>query len=375
MSYFQRFLGEEKAGGDAMRLTKYAAMSLAAVMVMSTGAYAAETTEAETEEAGSAAESEAESEEETEPEIGGETEYPVTVTNSDGTEVEIKEEPEKVVSLGPNITEIMYSIGAEDKLVARTDYCDYPAEVSELPSIGTLSTPDIEAILALNPDLIVASTHVSEDVMKQFKDAEITVMYLYEEHDIKGVYTMIDTLGIAVNHQDDAKKTVDDMKEKLEKVSEELADIKEEDKPSVYYVVGFGEYGDYTAGGDTFVNGILEAAGAVNAAADVEGWSYSVETLLEQDPDYILLADYNYDSFTTTEPYSNLTAVKEGRVLTIDTNMLDRQCARNADAVVAIAHMLYPDLVELESEEESEEASSDAETEAEETEAESSTAA
>ena len=75
--YFQRFLGEEKAGGDAMRLTKYAAMSLAAVMVMSTGAYAAETTEAETEEAGSAAESEAESEEETEPEIGGETEYPV----------------------------------------------------------------------------------------------------------------------------------------------------------------------------------------------------------------------------------------------------------------------------------------------------------
>lgn len=341
-----------------MRVKRYAAAAMAAAMVMSMTAYGEETTAPQTEE--EAAETSAEAseveteEEETEPEIGGETEYPVTVQNSDGTEVVIEKEPEKVVSLGPNITEIMYSLEAEDKLIARTDYCNYPEEVSELPSIGTLYEPDMEAILAMEPDLVVASTHISDEVMKQLTDAGIAVMYLYEEHEIKGVYTMIDMLGIAVNRQDEAAAVVDEMKDKIDGVKEALADL--EEQSSVYYVVGYGEYGDYTAGGDTFINGILEAAGAVNAAADVEGWSYSSETLLEQDPDYILLSEYDYDGFIETAPYNELTAVKEGRVLTIDTNMLDRQCARNADAVVEIAHMLYPELVDLETEAEGSEA-------------------
>ena len=91
--------------------------------------------------------------------------YPLTLTGTDGTEITINEEPKKIVSMGPNMTEILYAIGAGDKLVGRTDYCDYPAAVSEVESVGSISNADIEKILSLEPDLVLASTHFSDDAV------------------------------------------------------------------------------------------------------------------------------------------------------------------------------------------------------------------
>lgn len=100
-----------------------------------------------------------------ESEESGEVSYPLTLTGTDGTEITINEEPEKIVSMGPNMTEILYAIGAGDKLVGRTDYCDYPAAVSEVESVGSISNADIEKILSLEPDLVLASTHFSDDAV------------------------------------------------------------------------------------------------------------------------------------------------------------------------------------------------------------------
>ncbi len=305
-----------------------------------------------TEEASSEAQTEAASEEVSSEsateEVAGEVSYPLTLTGTDGTEITIDEEPEKIVSMGPNMTEILYAIGAGDKLVGRTDYCDYPAQVSEVESVGSISDADIEKILSLEPDLVLASTHFSDDAIKQLEDAGVPVLYLYSEEDMNGVYDMIELVGEAVNCEAAASETVDEMKAKLDYVSDRLANADE--NPTVYYVVGYGEYGDYTAGGDTFVNGILTAAGGDNIASDVEGWSYSTETLLEKDPQYVILNAYNEEGFSTTEPYTELSAVKNGYVKTIDTNMLDRQGSRNADAVVELAQMLHPECFPTETE-------------------------
>ena len=283
-----------------------------------------------------------------ESEESGEVSYPLTLTGTDGTEITINEEPEKIVSMGPNMTEILYAIGAGDKLVGRTDYCDYPAAVSEVESVGSISNADIEKILSLEPDLVLASTHFSDDAVKQLDDAGVPVLYLYDEGDMEGVYDMISLVGEAVNCEEAAEKTVDEMQIKMDYVSDRLANVNE--NPTVYYVVGYGEYGDYTAGGDTFVNGILTAAGGDNIASDVEGWSYSTETLLEKDPQYVILNAYNEEGFCTTDPYTELSAVKNGFVETIDTNMLDRQGPRNADAVVELAQMLHPECFPSETE-------------------------
>lgn len=255
---------------------------------------------------------------------------------------ETNDGPERIVSMGPNMTEILYALGAGDRLAGRTDYCDYPSQVREVESVGSIYEPDMEKILSLEPDLVLASTHFSEDAIKQLEDAGVQVLYLYDEGNLEGVYSIIEAVGEAVNCEDAAEQVVAEMKAKLDYAAEHLAQA--EENPSVYYVVGYGEYGDYTAGGDTFINGILTAAGGENVAADTEGWSYSVETLLEKDPYYIITNQYDAETFCETDPYTELTAVQEGRVYTIDTNMLDRQGPRNADAVVELAQLFHPEV-------------------------------
>lgn len=267
------------------------------------------------------------------------TVYPVTVTGSDGSELTLEKEPEKIISVGPNITEIIYSLEAQQKLVGRTTYCDYPAEAAQIEAIGDLYSQDIEKVVSLEPDLIIASAHFSEDAKQEFEKLKIPIIYLYEEHEIQGVYTMIETLGIALNAKEKAKETIDKMAAVIDEVKNAVENL---EPVSVYYVVGFGEYGEFTAGGDTFIQGILTAAGGKNIAQDISGWQYSLESLLEADPEVILVREADYEAFTTTKPYSNLSAVKNGKVYKIDTNMLDRQCARNADAIKEIAMLLHP---------------------------------
>ena len=99
--------------------------------------------------------------------------YPVTVTDSNGDSFTIEKEPMKIISMAPNITELIYQLGVQDKLVGRTDYCDFPAEVSEIESVGSLQTPDIEKIISLKPDLVIASTHFSDETQKQLTDLGI----------------------------------------------------------------------------------------------------------------------------------------------------------------------------------------------------------
>lgn len=269
--------------------------------------------------------------------------YPVIIAGTDGDEIVLEAEPERVISVGPNITELIYSLGAEEKLVGRTEYCDYPNEVLSVDTIGTLYTPDTEKILSLEPDLVIASIHFKEESRTQLEEFGIPVLVLYEKTDVTGVYKMIDTMGTALNVKEVSQEVVADMEERINAVEEKVKDAEPVD---IYYVVGFGESGDFTAGGDTFIHGILTAAGGRNIAEEVNGWSYSVESLLEADPEVILLSEEEYDGFIAMEPYCELSAVKNGKVYTIDGNMLDRQCVRNADAIEEIARMLHPGLFE-----------------------------
>ncbi len=269
------------------------------------------------------------------------TGYPLTVTDSYGESVTIESEPMRVVSVAPNLTETMYFLGVEDKLVGRSDYCDYPDSVTDLPSVGSLYTPDIEAVIALEPDIVIVSTHFDEENSAKLEEVGIPVLTLYDETDVTGVYGMIETLGEVMNCSDMAAQRVQEMKDTISEVQDIVAG---QEKPSVYYVVDYGEYGDFTAGGDTFVGGILELAGADNIAKDVSGWGIDTETIIAADPDIIFISEYYKDGFMTTAPYTELTAVQEGRVYGIDNNLLDRQGYRNAEAVRMIAEICYPEL-------------------------------
>lgn len=269
--------------------------------------------------------------------------YPVEITDSNGTKITLDKEPIKIVSAAPNITQMIFALGAGEKLVGRTDYCDDPAEVADIESIGTLQEPNIEKILELQPDIVIASTHFEDEAEKKLTDAGIKVAVLYEEHEMNGVYTMIDTMGTIVNKKEEADKKVAEMKATFDEVA---AAVKDQKQPTVYYVVGYGEYGDYTAGGDTFIHGLITMAGGDNIAKDVKGWTYSKESLLEADPDVIIIGLGQAEDFKKAEGYSELTAVKEGRVYEFDTNhYFNQQGCRNAEGVKELAKILYPDQV------------------------------
>lgn len=266
--------------------------------------------------------------------------YPVTITDSEGTEVTFDSEPMKVVSVAPNITETIYQIGLESKLVGRTDYCDYPKEALNIESVGTLTNPDIEKIISLEPDIVIASTHFSEESNKKLTDLGVKVVVLYAANDIEGAYSIIETMGTIFNVNEAAATAVKDMQTSMK---ETKALIEGLDKPSIYYVVGFGEFGDYTAGGDTFINQMISQAGGNNIAQAVSGWSYTLESLVEADPDIIILSEDMKADFETAENYKDLTAVKNGRVYGIDKNIIERQGYRNAEGLRTLAEIMHPE--------------------------------
>lgn len=266
--------------------------------------------------------------------------YPVKITDSFGKEVTLEAEPMRIVSIAPSVTEMIYAIGAQDKLVGRTDYCDYPQEVKEIESIGTLRTPDIEKIVSLQPDLVITSTHFDDENGAKLEEAGIPVIGLYEEFDMNGVYTQFDTLGIALNKQEAATKVVEDMKARISEVQAKVEGL---EAPSVYYVVGYGEYGDYSAPENTFVGQMIKLSGGKNIVPASDSWSYSLEALLEADPDIILVRNGEKDGFMATEGYNHLTAVKEGHVYEIDGNLLERQSNRNAEGVLVLAQIMHPE--------------------------------
>jgi iron complex transport system substrate-binding protein len=269
--------------------------------------------------------------------------YPLTIVDSYDREVTIDKEPIKVISVAPNITETIFALGQGEKLVGRTDYCEYPEEAKQIESIGSLESPNIEKILSLNPDLVIASTHFKKDVLQKLEELGLKVMVLYGEESFQGVYQVIEKLGTVLNAKEEADKVIANMKQKVTNV---ITTVKDAEKPEVYYVVGFGESGDYTAGRGTFIGEMIKMAGGKNAADDVKGWKYSLERLVEKDPD-ILICSKGYspkEKVILANGYKDLTAVKNGKIFDIDNDLLEIQGPRLADGLERLAKIIHPEL-------------------------------
>ncbi|HOM01471.1 MAG TPA: ABC transporter substrate-binding protein [Acetivibrio sp.] len=268
--------------------------------------------------------------------------YSITLKDSYQREVTLDKEPERVVSVAPNITEIIFALGKQDKLVGRTDFCDYPEEVQNIESIGNIDQPNVEKIVELQPDIVITSTIFTKEMVQKLEEAGVKVAIFHAEKNFEGVFDIIEKIGLLLNAKDKADSVVAEMKGKIELVESKVNGL---EKPSVYYVMGFGEFGDYTAGRDTFISRMIEMAGGKNAADDVEGWKYNIESLLEKDPDILICSKF-YDSkagIQNADGYKELSAVKGGKLFEIDNNILDRQGPRLADGLLELAQIIHPE--------------------------------
>lgn len=277
----------------------------------------------------------------------GETEdayYPITIQDRFGKDIVIEKEPQKIVSISPEMTETLFALGVGDRVVGRTDYCDYPAEVLDIESIGTLYEVNMEKVIELQADVVFASSHVKDETVEQLTSQGVKVVALSWNENLEGVYGYMTTIGQVMNRTKEADNLIQKMSDVFATYTAAVADL---EKPTAYFITGFGEYGDFTATGDTFLGQLIEMAGAVNAAADGTKWSYSIEKLVDKDPQY-LMCSASYDSkkqIEALEGYKDLTAVKEGRLYEVDENIFFRQGPRLADGFTKLVEIFHPEVI------------------------------
>lgn len=267
-----------------------------------------------------------------------------TVIDSQGNEIKFEKTPETVVSLAPNVTEIIFAIGAEEKLIARTDWCNFPEAVSNYASVGNIDQPDVEKIIELNPDVVILSEITKKELAYQIRDAGIPFVVVDEEGSFTGAYRCIEIVGSVLGAEKNAAEVVSTMKTEIDSITVKVSGAQ---KKTVYYVMGYGEYGDYTAGKGTFISEMIAAAGGINVADDTEGWSYSVEKLIEHNPDVLLLSTWApAEGLKETNGYKTLTAVKENKMYTLDDDSLQRLGPRLSEAFSSMAKAIHPELFE-----------------------------
>ncbi|MGP1514760.1 MAG: ABC transporter substrate-binding protein [Bacteroidales bacterium] len=270
-----------------------------------------------------------------EPTIGSDNLYITPDTN-------VKQEYSRIVSVSPQVTEIICELGCIDKLIARTDFCNFPPAVEKIHSIGGINNANLELIISLKPDIVITSSIFTKKMVTILEDAHLTVLSFREGSKIVDMYKVMTTLGKIVGKKNRADSLINSCKIRLDKVSAQCDSIiktKHIAKPKVYYVVGFGAGGDFSAGIDTYVNEIFNLAGADNIAKTAKNWSFNKEELFKNQPEYIFIRSQDMEKFKTTHPYSELEAVKKGNVFGID--YLDNQTPRSIDAIEFIFKTIY----------------------------------
>lgn len=246
----------------------------------------------------------------------------------------------RIVSLAPNVTETVAALGAENLLVGRTDYCNYPESVKDIPSIGTLWNPSIETIIALKPDIVIASSLIDGAILSSLEKAGINVASLNKQQTFDGTYDFIREIGDLIGKEQEAETVVVSMKASVEKTRKSVEPLS---SPTVYLAVSFGAM-DSTATGDTFIGGMLALAGGKNVAGNATGWLFSKEELVQADPDVLILMreegktdEETIQDWKTTSPYKTL----RGKVSVIDADLVSRQGPRSAEALSALAEIIH----------------------------------
>ncbi len=248
----------------------------------------------------------------------------------------------RIASVSPQVTEILCELGCIDRLVTRTDFCKFPPQVEKIQTVGGINDANLELIISLRPDIVITSSIFPKKSVIVLENADLPVLSFREGSKIEDMYKVMSTLGKLVSREKVADSLINDCKSRLKTVAlrcDSIIKTKNITKPKVYYVVGYGASGDFSAGADTYVNEIFNLAGADNIAKNAKNWSFNKEELFKNQPEYIFVRTYDVENFKTTHPYSELEAVKKGNVFGIDD--LDNQTPRSIDAIEKIFAVIY----------------------------------
>lgn len=271
----------------------------------------------------------------------------VTVTDMAGREIALDAPATKVVALTASDCEILAALGAEDTLVGRGEYCDYPESILEVPAVQSGADTNLEQIIALEPQVVImAKMAQTEEQVAALEEAGIRVV-VSDAQDIEGVYTAIRLIGALVGRNNEAEAMVADMQSAFA----DIAAKSENTGKTVYFEVSPLQWGLWTAGKGTFMDELATMCGLTNAFADVEGWAeISEEQVLERDPDYIVTISMYYgegptpvEEIKSRAGWDALKAVQNDAIFNADSNEVSRPGPRLKDAAEALYQFVSGD--------------------------------
>lgn len=274
---------------------------------------------------------------------------PVDLTDGLGRQVALQGPAKRIVSLAPSNTEILFALGAGAQLVGRDEVSDYPAQAANVASIGsTFGELNTEAILALEPDLVLAASITAPEQLQSLEALGLSTYVLSNPLDFAGLYDNLRSVGKLTGHEAQANELADLLKTRVEVVTALTAGA---GPTSVFYEVDGSDPGaPWTTGTGTFQDLLIELAGGRNVAAGIEGWGQiDLEELVTQDPQVIVFGEGPFvtttkESLSERAGWGGIAAVQSGRVVPIDTNWVDRPGPRLVDALEALARALHPEL-------------------------------
>ena len=260
-----------------------------------------------------------------------------------GRRVSLPARVDRVISLAPNLTEIVFAIGGGDRLVGRTTFCDYPPEAKAVAEIGDTLHPSLERVIALHPQVVLISTASQLEVFTQQLQNQNIAVFVTDPRDLDGVFRSIEQVGEILGQQQQAVFLVQKLRDRAHNVEES---VKQRPPVRVFYQLSAEPL--YTIGHDAFETDLIRRAGGISVTADVPGaWPrYSNESALAAKPDAIILptgGSMGVANSNVIEALHKSPAMLAGRVFKINGDYLVRPGPRAVDGLEAMAKALHPE--------------------------------
>lgn len=278
--------------------------------------------------------------------------FGLDVVDDAGRTVHLPSPAQRVVSLTPANTEIVFALGAGEKLVGVTTYCDYPEEAKAKDKVGSITEVDLEAVVRLAPDLVLAGSLTPRDVVERIASLGYPVVVL-DAKSIAGVLENIRKVALLLGKEEEGNTLVASMEKVIAAISEKVSGIPENSRPRVFHVIWHDPL--WTAGKNTFIHEFITLAGGRNVAEDLEGYvTLDLEELIRRNPDIITVVsthggeNFPYEFITSDPRLKSLKAVREGKVFVVDSDIVSRPGPRVVEALRIFATLLHPELFPLE---------------------------
>jgi len=257
--------------------------------------------------------------------------------------------PKRIISLAPSVTETLFAVGAGDRVVGDTIYCNYPPEAVKLPKIGEFARFNFEKILELEPDMVIASKDSPSETIKYELDQYGIPLIVVGANTIEESIETVREIGRAVGADREAEEIASQMKQRLEQLRSRLKNA-----PKVKAVLVYGHEPLIIGGPETFADDIIRSAGGVNIAADarIRYPRYSFERLVLEGPEVIIEAGHGggykialTEIQTFWSKWPSIPAVQNNRIAIVDADIVSRPGPRVIDGLAAVAHALHPELI------------------------------